>query len=58
MEYQPEDYDVGLLAGWECLACGHVDLFCTQQPLVLLLLEFRFGHRICSRIRRRCTFAR
>ena len=32
-------------------------LFCTEQPLVLLLLELCFGNRICSRIRRR-TFAR
>ena len=40
------------------VAFGLFGLFCTKQPLVLLLLEFRFGHRICSRIRRRCTFAR
>jgi hypothetical protein len=34
------------------VAFGLFGLFCTKQPLVLLLLEFRFGHRICSRIRR------
>ena len=40
------------------LAFGLFGLFCSKQPLVLLLLEFRFGHRICRRICRRCTFAR
>ncbi len=25
MEYQPEDYDVGLVAGWSC-DCGHTEL--------------------------------
>jgi hypothetical protein len=40
------------------VAFGLFGLFCTKQTLVLLLLEFRFGHRICSRIGRRCTFAR
>ena len=28
-----------------------------SSPLVLILLELCFGRRICSRIRRRCTFA-
>jgi hypothetical protein len=40
------------------VAFGLFGLFCTKQPLVLLLLELRFDNRICSRIRRRCTLAR
>jgi hypothetical protein len=39
-------------------APANVQPFCTKQPLVLLLLELRFGNRISSRIRRRCTLAR